>query len=79
MVPDGRTDGMDGRHRNYIPPTSSGDNKDNFGYLVPTKNEVIYIHYTSCMFILIYYEIGVYFFCHLDNTLDTPFSWCEKS
>ena len=35
MVPDGRTDGMDGRtdgrthgrRQNYIPPTSSGDNK----------------------------------------------------
>ena len=30
MVPDGRTDGMDGRthgrRQNYIPPTSSGDN-----------------------------------------------------
>ena len=28
MVPDGRTDGMDGRNgrsQNYIPPTSSGD------------------------------------------------------
>ena len=28
MDPDGRTDGMDGRRQNYIPPTSSGDNKD---------------------------------------------------
>ena len=31
MVPDGRTDGMDGRthgrRQNYIPPTSSGDNR----------------------------------------------------
>ena len=30
MIPDGRTDGMDGRthgrRQNYIPPTSSGDN-----------------------------------------------------
>ena len=25
MVPDGRTDGTDGRPQNYIPPTSSGD------------------------------------------------------
>ena len=27
MNPDGRTDGMDGRSQNNIPPTSSGDNK----------------------------------------------------
>ena len=26
---DGGTDGMDGRRQNYIPPTSSGDNKQN--------------------------------------------------
>ena len=26
MNPDGQTDGMDGRHQNYIPPTLSGDN-----------------------------------------------------
>ena len=29
MVPDRRTDGRtDGRRQNYIPPTSSGDNKN---------------------------------------------------
>ena len=28
MVPDGRTEWTDGRRQNYIPPTSSGDNKN---------------------------------------------------
>ena len=27
MVPDGRTEWTDGQRQNYIPPTSSGDNK----------------------------------------------------
>ena len=41
MVPDGRTDGMDGRthgrRQNYIPPTSSGDN--NFSRLYSFENQ----------------------------------------
>ena len=59
--------------------TIKKENKDNFGYLVPTKmRSHIHITLLVCSFLFIN-EIGVYFLCHLDNTLDTPFSRCEKS
>ena len=56
MVPDGRTDGRtewtdgrtEGRSQNYIPPTSSGDNKLGRGHLddAHTKYQI----YMACGF-----------------------------
>ena len=41
MVPDGRTDGMDGRRQNYIPPTSSGDKNVQETFKLSPQNHFI--------------------------------------
>ena len=49
MVPDGRTDGMDGqtqgRRQNYIPPTSSGIKTNSFTMIISLK--VSFLAYLS--------------------------------
>ena len=40
MVPDGRNGRTDGRRQNYIPPTSSGDNKQRIKGLAQGHNAI---------------------------------------